>query len=184
MRTMTKIALASAAVLGFASPALAAPPVLAPCDSVADIQPDAVTCQAFSGNLVSGNSLNDSAALSYLATIGYTGNGAFSEVLPSLSGQSTIDFSDPLVGIHYLAVHYGGAGVGAQGTSIFEVDGGTAGISSFSFTRGGLSNAGLLAGGRGPAVPEPATWAMMLMGFGAIGAGMRRRRPARLLQTA
>ena len=26
------------------------------------------------------------------------------------------------------------------------------------------------------AVPEPATWAMMLLGFGAIGLGMRRRR--------
>lgn len=25
------------------------------------------------------------------------------------------------------------------------------------------------------AVPEPATWAMMLLGFGAVGAGMRRR---------
>lgn len=28
------------------------------------------------------------------------------------------------------------------------------------------------------AVPEPASWAMMIAGFGAIGAGMRRRRPA------
>lgn len=27
------------------------------------------------------------------------------------------------------------------------------------------------------AVPEPATWALMLLGFGAIGYGMRRRRP-------
>lgn len=27
------------------------------------------------------------------------------------------------------------------------------------------------------AVPEPATWAMMLLGFGAIGATMRRRKP-------
>jgi hypothetical protein len=26
------------------------------------------------------------------------------------------------------------------------------------------------------AVPEPATWATMLMGFGAIGLGMRKRR--------
>ena len=28
-----------------------------------------------------------------------------------------------------------------------------------------------------PAVPEPATWTMMLIGFGAIGAAFRRRRP-------
>jgi hypothetical protein len=35
------------------------------------------------------------------------------------------------------------------------------------------------------AVPEPATWAMMLMGFGAIGFAMRRRRrPALLSQLA
>ena len=32
-----------------------------------------------------------------------------------------------------------------------------------------------------PAVPEPATWALMIVGFGAIGASLRsRRRVARL----
>jgi hypothetical protein len=30
------------------------------------------------------------------------------------------------------------------------------------------------------AVPEPATWAMMLMGFGAIGFGLRRRKQMEL----
>ena len=37
-----------------------------------------------------------------------------------------------------------------------------------------------------PAVPEPATWAMMLVGFGGIGVTMRRRRKpeGRLLQIA
>ena len=34
------------------------------------------------------------------------------------------------------------------------------------------------------AVPEPATWAMMLIGFGAVGFQLRRRRPAAALQTA
>jgi hypothetical protein len=32
-----------------------------------------------------------------------------------------------------------------------------------------------------PAVPEPATWAMMLAGFGAVGAAVRRRRPTAAL---
>ena len=35
----------------------------------------------------------------------------------------------------------------------------------------------------GSPVPEPGTWAMMLLGFGAVGAGMRRRRRA-VLQAA
>ena len=34
------------------------------------------------------------------------------------------------------------------------------------------------------AVPEPATWAMMLFGFGFIGCLMRRRRPASVAQRA
>jgi hypothetical protein len=34
------------------------------------------------------------------------------------------------------------------------------------------------------AVPEPATWAMMLVGFGGIGIAMRRRRPAKVAQVA
>ena len=33
-------------------------------------------------------------------------------------------------------------------------------------------------------VPEPATWAMMLIGFGAVGFGMRRRQAPKLLQLA
>lgn len=34
------------------------------------------------------------------------------------------------------------------------------------------------------AVPEPATWAMMLLGFGGIGVAMRRRRPRQIAQIA
>jgi hypothetical protein len=35
-----------------------------------------------------------------------------------------------------------------------------------------------------PAVPEPATWAMMLLGFGAAGFMLRRRRAPILAQAA
>ena len=41
----------------------------------------------------------------------------------------------------------------------------------------GVAIAGeITAGGPGPGVPEPATWAMMLIGFGGLGAVVRRRR--------
>jgi hypothetical protein len=42
----------------------------------------------------------------------------------------------------------------------------------------------LSALGTQSAVPEPATWAMMLMGFAGIGTSMRRRRQPRLAQIA
>ena len=34
------------------------------------------------------------------------------------------------------------------------------------------------------AVPEPATWAMMLIGFGAVGVSLRRKRPVLAMQAA
>jgi hypothetical protein len=34
------------------------------------------------------------------------------------------------------------------------------------------------------AVPEPSTWAMMLIGFGAVGASLRRRRVSAIAQMA
>jgi hypothetical protein len=43
----------------------------------------------------------------------------------------------------------------------------------------GWSNGALYFTQGTPSVPEPATWAMMLMGFGAVGAAMRRDRSKR-----
>ena len=43
----------------------------------------------------------------------------------------------------------------------------TLGVDDFNFT---------LAGGTGGGVPEPATWAMMLIGFGIVGGAMRGRK--------
>ena len=60
--------------------------------------------------------------------------------------------------------------------------------STYTLTiNGDNSGAGSLGGSitiRQAAVPEPSTWAMMLLGFGAVGFAMRRRRTPGLAQVA
>ena len=72
-------------------------------------------------------------------------------------------------------------GVGFAGTARSVDFGGTANQIAFdNITLGSTT-----AGGGGNAVPEPGTWAMMLLGFGAIGFTLRRRtRRDRRLQVA
>jgi len=46
----------------------------------------------------------------------------------------------------------------------------------YAFSAGGAGQNVLLGGISLTALPEPATWAMMLLGFGAIGVALRRRK--------
>jgi PEP-CTERM motif-containing protein len=58
---------------------------------------------------------------------------------------------------------------------------------SATLTAGGHSLTAYAKLGTGapvPGVPEPATWAMMLLGFGAVGFAMRRKSSAGMLQAA
>ena len=59
----------------------------------------------------------------------------------------------------------------AQQRFVENMRGRTASFSTF----GDASYSGTLSFGTA-AVPEPATWALMLLGFGALGVSMRRRR--------
>lgn len=56
------------------------------------------------------------------------------------------------------------------------VPGGTNTLTVNGTTTGNGSFAGTLTFGNSSALPEPGTWAMMLLGFGMIGAGMRRQK--------
>jgi hypothetical protein len=63
---------------------------------------------------------------------------------------------------------WGGNGFTATGT--LDITGGGRSANVIRFTVGDFAP--------NPAIPEPATWAMMIAGFGLVGASMRRRRMA------
>jgi hypothetical protein len=72
----------------------------------------------------------------------------------------------------------------AGGGSVQQLVNGSAGAKFFGWNGGGVSsftvstNDSLFAFGDfyySSAVPEPATWALMILGFGAVGGAMRRR---------
>ena len=71
----------------------------------------------------------------------------------------------------YLVTGGTGAFFGASGAfgNIGTVDTRTAPPSRLAFTFDGAINA--------PGIPEPATWLMLILGFGAIGGALRRSRP-------
>ena len=85
----------------------------------------------------------------------------------------------------YFGIFQGGSAVGCSGDGCFnntyllfyDPAGFTSGTFDLTalFNNAGVSHVDLFDHG-GP-VPEPATWAMMLLGFGAIGFAMRRRKP-------
>jgi len=75
----------------------------------------------------------------------------------------------------------------ADGTSTISLDNLVVRYASLT-NLGGISGEGTPVGPPPPppppAVPEPATWAMMLIGFGAVGFQIRRRRASTLAQLA
>lgn len=121
--------------------------------------------------------------------------------LSSLSGTAgspyTYDFSPlQLSGYTIFAAHFGsfpdstydtGSSAGKVApdvTAFWLLNLGGGSTSTVTISDGkGVSNAQILGTGT-PAVPEPATWAMMLVGFAGIGASMRRRRRPALAQIA
>jgi hypothetical protein len=96
-------------------------------------------------------------------------------------------FSGPaLSGLTVFGAHFGNqpdAGTENNISAFWLVDLGSTPTHTVTISNGlGVSNAQIFA--TSGAVPEPATWAMMLLGFAGIGASMRRGRPVPLAQLA
>jgi hypothetical protein len=177
----------AAAALAAATPSLAAVTVVGPTATAASCSAftfsgatETACAGGYTGNLLQGT-LQDP-GLAAIQALGYSGSGAFLVKIEDLTG-STLDFGRILTGPTIIGIHYGAAGAAPEATSFFSFDAG-AGTSTITVTGRagandlGLSNAVLLL--TGSPVPEPATWAMMLMGFAGIGYSIRRRRSAQL----
>lgn len=196
-------AAALAVGLAFAAPAAArdhgrghrddAPDTSPGVCGLADLSADVAACSGF----YEGNLLNDSPSdllsqTNALAAIGLADwDGSIVEPQLDLDSQ-TVDFTTLLTGVSYVGVHWG-AGSGSPSpytpggvTAFYRLDAGT-GLDAFTLAFSSASGARLYytqplavtALERGAqAVPEPGAWALMILGFGVVGATMRRRRAA------
>ena len=178
--------IAYALALSLALPASAAfatppPPPPPPACSVVTFNVATVSCVGFfSGNLIAESGPKLTEALADISTLDPSAVSLLTKI--DLS-SNPIDFGTPLSGLTLIGIHFGGGSTGYNGTAFWLLNLPTT-INSISYTSDveqGISNAGLyLTGGDVPTpqgeLPESSTWAMMLLGFGAVGFAMRRRK--------
>lgn len=175
-------AVAALSGLSWASAAQAGKPVAAPppgC-SVVTFSVTTLDCLGFyQGNLVAEGGPKLTQALGLTSSL----EGGASSLLEKIEwapnqDPNLLDFVTSLSGKTVIGIHFGGGNTGYNGTGfwLLDVPTGTDQITWYSDTQKGISNAGLYLTQVPPAVPEPSTWALLLVGFVAVGAALRRSR--------
>lgn len=184
MKFALKAGIAALALFAAAPASAALVEVGTGCDATLP-DPNADACAgAYAGNLNNNDREADlNAALDILVggdfeDVDFLAIEGTKDLIDSV-GQ-TITFDEALLGQVILSIHFGDAGSGLGDHTILYLFTFDTPTSSIDLNQNGFSNGLIIGNG----VPEPATWAMMLLGFGAVGFSMRRRRRALMPQVA
>jgi hypothetical protein len=121
-------------------------------------------------------------AISWDFTAAASCSGAWQSVAPGAYGTNGLRFGDYCEGQYDTFSQAIGTTVGNSYTLGFIVSNPDISYSREDFVPSGLrvtASDAVLA-----AVPEPATWTMMLIGFAGLGIAIRRRKPGRTLRSA
>jgi hypothetical protein len=181
--------------LTLAAPAYAAKPIQLPPAPVAcaitDVSPSATACSGFyDGNLLGGSADKKTAASAALLSLGLVTDGTWLEAFDFGQGSNKVDFAAKLNGVTYIGIHFGAGNDGpvhghqGGGTAFYKITFAPDADLDFFFTGfpGGANSSARLYATAAPTsvVPEPATWAMMIVGFGLAGSAVRvtRRKSA------
>ena len=103
-------------------------------------------------------------------------NGGTVDFTITLNGTTTVDFLDQLLGSGDTHFGFQATGTDVITNVFYSIDNPPGGIDILKQVRIEPADIG--------AIPEPATWGTMLLGFGAAGFALRRRRKAFLTQVA
>lgn len=171
-------ALVAASVLGAGAlvwsaptPANAALTIVSPCQNT-DITPTASACAGwYAGNLLNQTAVGDQQ--SALATLGFTWDGNWNAVDATKVDAvgSGFDFASLLHTGAIIGIKIGAAQFGQEATGFFKLAQNNIDIVTLNLQ--GASSAVVYTPG---VIPEPATWGLMILGVGAVGAMLRRKR--------
>jgi hypothetical protein len=137
----------------------------------------------------------DTSYITYQKPSGQT--GSFSDMLTFTNDTAGVFnlsvLTDLVAAVHFTTLTISGTGMDAisllepeditvnHGATTYALDGLNLGVGTFQINLAGTAPVGTTWQGTVNfsamnAVPEPATWGLMLLGFGLMGASMRRRR--------
>jgi hypothetical protein len=197
VKTATKAAApkSNAVVSSAAAKSAPASVIISTACQGSDISPGATSCAGFvSGNIINSGggpgdpanplSANEEQMAQLLAQLGFTYTGdsdGIEQAFANASGDVT--FNTILSGSTIIGVHYGNGqnSPGGQGsgndTAFYLFNADLLANNTFRLNFGSSSTVTLFQTSSN-SVPEPGTWAMMLLGFGFVGAAVRRQRRA------